>query len=63
MTLQELRREAKEENIQTPLLYDVLTLLSNAKMTVQLELKGPLTDPKKIISIVRDTYKENAVRS
>lgn len=56
VTLEELRRDIADQDIQAPLLIDVLTLLSQGKMHVQLELKGPLTDPQAILDAVESTY-------
>src|SRR3990167_3657977 len=57
-TLEELHQQAS----QVPLLYDVLDILSKGNLFVQLELKGPLTDPEQIISIVSDTFGTSHVR-
>jgi len=61
VTLEELRRDIADQDIQAPLLIDVLTLLSQGKMHVQLELKGPLTDPQAILDAVESTYGDQKV--
>merc|ERR1712137_96815 len=57
-TLAELQLETDDPELQVPLLSDVLALLAKGNMFSQLELKGPLTHPQELLSIVREAFQQ-----